>query len=169
MKQFLSKCSFVIDAYTDRLGESVAWLTTVLMILICTDVFLRYLLSSTKTWIIELEWHLFSLIFLFGAAYSLLHDQHVRVDVFYEKFSKNKKRWINIFGMTIFLIPWTIVVLQTSWDYAINSWSFREGSSQPNGLPARYVIKFCIFLGFAVLLLQAISQLIKSTVRRNKD
>lgn len=162
MKQLLIKTSNAIDVLIERIGRGTSWLTLVLMILICGDVIMRYLFNSTKTWIIELEWHIFSVLFLLGASYTLLHDKHVRVDVFYEKMSDRNKDFINAAGLLIFLIPWCLMVLSTSWDYASNSFSFRENSAQPNGLPARYIIKFFIWIGFFLLLLQGISQLIKA-------
>lgn len=139
------------------------------MILICFDVIMRYIWNSSKTWILELEWHIFSVLFLVGASYTLLHDKHVRVDLFYEKLSERKKNMINAIGMILFLTPWCIMILNTSWDYATNSLSFNEKSSQPNGLPARYVIKFFIWFGFALLLLQSLSVLIKAVIGSKKE
>ena len=159
---FLSIAKF-IDQLNTKLGNAVSWLTAVLMVIICIDVVMRYLFSSTKTWVLELEWHLFAIIFLIGAAYTLLEDKHVRVDLFYEKFSVRKKNIVNIIGVLIFLIPWSIVIIYYGYEYAINSYSFREGSPQPNGLPARYIIKSFIAIGFFLLFLQGLSVLIKSS------
>jgi TRAP-type mannitol/chloroaromatic compound transport system permease small subunit len=169
LKKTFKYISQTIDAIIDIIGRAVSWLTLVLMILICGDVIMRYLFNSTKTWIIELEWHIFSILFLIGASYTLLHDKHVRVDVFYENLSLRKKDIINAVGIILFLIPWCLMLLDTSWDYASNSFSFREKSSQPNGLPGRYVIKFFIWIGFFLLLLQGISQLIKATVATKSE
>lgn len=162
MKEALLRISSSIDTLTERIGRGVSWLSLLLMLIICVDVFLRYTLNSTKTWIIELEWHLFAILFLLGMSYTLLHDKHVRVDLFYEKLGSGRQRLINVIGILLLVLPWCLVVLDTSWDYFSNSLSFREGSPQPNGLPARYVIKSFIFTGFFLLLLQAVSQLIKS-------
>lgn len=168
MKLILHRISLFIDRFTDKSGAAISWLTAVLMIIICIDVIMRYLFSSTKTWIIELEWHLFAVIFLIGASYGLLHDKHVRVDLFYERFSTKKKKWVNMLGILIFLIPWTLVVIYYGWEYALNSFSFRESSSQPNGLPARYVIKSFIWIGFGMLLMQGVSEFIKNAVGKSK-
>ena len=169
MRNVLIGLSEVVDRLNDYIGRKTSWLTTVLMILICVDVLLRYLFSNTKTWVIELEWHLFGIIFLLGAAYTLLHDKHVRVDLFYERFSNKKKRWVNSIGMLLFLIPWCVVIIYYGFDYAANSFSFRQGSSQPNGLPARYIIKSFIALGFGLLLLQGISELIKNIYSQDRS
>ena len=168
LRKVCQQISSSIDRVIDFIGIKVSWLTTILVVLICTDVFLRYFLQSTKTWILELEWHFFAVLFLIGASYTLQHDKHVRVDLFYEKFSDRTKRFVNIAGMILFLVPWCIVVLNTSWDYFMNSYSFKEGSSQPNGLPARYIIKSFIWTGFMLLLLQGISILIKSILHRSE-
>ncbi len=133
-----------------------------LVLLIFIDVVLRYLFSQTSAWVIELEWHLFALIFLLGAAYTLKKDQHVRVDVFYTHFSPRKKAWVNLLGTILFLIPWCLIVIYTSYHYADNSFAVKEISADPGGLPARYLIKFSITIGFVLLLLQALALCLKS-------
>ncbi len=168
MSSALIKLSKAIDMLIDRLGRSVSWLTTILMVIICLDVIMRYLFSQSENWIVELEWHLFAIIFLVGASYTLLHDKHVRVDLFYEKFSSSKKDLVNFLGILLFLVPWTMVVIYYGWDYTANSFSFREASSQANGLPARYVIKSFIVVGFALLLLQGVSGLIKHSIKTDQ-
>lgn len=133
-----------------------------LVILICIDVLMRYYFSTTEKWVIELEWHIFSLIFLIGASYTFKEDKHVRVDVFYNNFSEKRKALVNLLGNIFFLIPWCIVVIYTSYQYAGVSFSYREISPDPGGLPARYIIKYAITLGFFLLLLQAISSTFSS-------
>ncbi len=146
----------------DWIGKKVAWITTFLVILICVDVFLRYLFNTSKVWIVELEWHLFALVFLLSAGYAFKHDQHVRVDLFYTRFSPRKKAWINLVGTLLFLIPWCIVIIATSTRYTYNSWLIGESSSDPGGLPARYLIKFSMVIGFVLLLYQGVLEVIKS-------
>lgn len=141
-----------------KAGELASWLSLVLVILICSDVFLRYAFSATKTWVIELEWHVFALMFLLGAAYTYRKDQHVRVDVFYQNFSEKKKAWVNLTGITFFLLPWSLILIYVSLKYFWQSWSVGETSPDPGGLPARYLIKFAISLGTFLLLMEAIRQ-----------
>ena len=141
-----------------KAGELASWLSLVLVILICSDVFLRYAFSATKTWVIELEWHVFALMFLLGAAYTYRKDQHVRVDVFYQNFSEKKKAWVNLTGITFFLLPWSLILIYVSLKYFWQSWSVGETSPDPGGLPARYLIKFAISLGTFILLMEAIRQ-----------
>ena len=94
-----------IDQINETIGRAASWLTSILVVLICYDVVMRYLVNETSAWITELQWHLFALIFLFGAGYALKHDRHVRVDLFYSKMSKRDQAWINFLGTLIFLIP----------------------------------------------------------------
>lgn len=164
MKSALLKISSAIDRTIDQTGQLVSWISLILILLICVDVFMRYFLNTSKIWMVEMEWHLFSVLFLLGASYTLLHDKHVRVDLYYENYSHERKNIVNALGIIIFVIPWCLIILTTSWDYAANSFSFSEGSPQPGGLPARYLVKSVIFLGFFLLLVQAISILIKSLV-----
>ena len=118
----------------------------------------------------ELEWHLFALIFLLSAAYTLKEDKHVRVDLFYDRFSARDKAWVNIIGTIFLLVPWCLVLLWVSFDYAYGSWMIREGSPDPGGLPARYVIKFGIGLAFVLLLIQALMLAAKSYwTLKNRD
>ena len=164
MKSSLLKISSAIDRTIDQTGQLVSWISLILILLICVDVFMRYFLNTSKIWMVEMEWHLFSVLFLLGASYTLLHDKHVRVDLYYENYSHERKNIVNALGIITFVIPWCLIILTTSWDYAANSFSFSEGSPQPGGLPARYLVKSVIFLGFFLLLVQAISILIKSLV-----
>jgi TRAP-type mannitol/chloroaromatic compound transport system permease small subunit len=151
-----------IDGLNERMGKAASWLTLVLVILVCFDVVIRYVFSNSSAWIMELEWHLFSLIFLIGAAYAFKHDRHVRVDLFYSKFSAKDKALVDLVGNVIFLIPWCVIILVYSFEYAMTSFRIGEISPDPGGLPARYLIKFAITLGIFLLLLQAIAQALRS-------
>jgi len=110
----------------------------------------------------ELEWHLFALVFLIGAGYAFKHDRHVRVDLFYAKFTPKDRALVNLIGGLIFLVPWCILIIYVSYDYAHVSFLIRETSPDPGGLPARYIIKFAITVGVSLLLLQGISSIIQS-------
>ncbi len=151
-----------IDGLNERMGKAASWLTLALVILVCFDVITRYIFSNSSAWIMELEWHLFALIFLIGAAYAFKHDRHVRVDLFYSKFSARDKALVDLVGNVIFLIPWCIIIIVYSFEYAMTSFRINETSPDPGGLPARYLIKFAITLGVFLLLLQAIAQALRS-------
>lgn len=150
-----------IDNFIAKIGKVISWLNVALILLICLDVLFRYLFSFSKNWIIELEWHMFALIFLLGSAYALQMEKHVRVDVFYQRFSERKKAIVNLIGTVIFLLPWCYLVITTSYKFFANSWYIKEGSAQPGGLPARYVIKGMIVVGFVLLIIQGISLIVK--------
>jgi TRAP-type mannitol/chloroaromatic compound transport system permease small subunit len=159
MKQILLWLRDGINALNERAGRLASWFTLLLAILICTDVFMRYGLNVTKIWVLDLKVYLFSLIFLLGGAYTLLHDRHVRVDVFYANWPPRRKAWADLLGGLLLLLPWCAVVVQVAWHYAYASYQINESSEQTGGLPALYVLKFCMFVGFGLLTLQAISSI----------
>ncbi|PHL00503.1 hypothetical protein CGL56_00590 [Neolewinella marina] len=133
-------------------------LNILLIILVVVDVLLRWFFSLTAAWVIELEWHLFSLIFLLGIPYALQQDRHVRVDLFYEKFSPADKRLVNLVGGLIFLLPWAVVLLYFSTQYAYESWLSAEGSPNPNGIPRYFPIKAVVPFSAALLILQGLAE-----------
>jgi TRAP-type mannitol/chloroaromatic compound transport system permease small subunit len=151
-----------IDKLNTKLGVISSWLTFLLVLITCYDVFTRYILNESSIGLQELEWHLFAIIFLMSAAYTLVKDDHVRVDVFYSRFSDEKKAWINFLGAVILLIPFCVLAIYTSKEFVINSFLFKETSPDAGGLPARYVIKSFIPISFIFLLLQGISLAFKS-------
>ena len=109
---------------------------------------------------IELQWYLFSLLFLLGAAYTLKHNSHVRVDVFYGRLSAKGKAWVNVLGTLLFLFPFCTLMLIMSIPSVTNSWAVFEMSPDPGGLP-RYPIKTMIPIAFMLVILQGVSMLIK--------
>jgi TRAP-type mannitol/chloroaromatic compound transport system permease small subunit len=125
---------------------------------------MRYIFQSGSIAIQELEWHVFSLIFLLGAAYTLKHDDHVRLDLLYQSRFMNdyRRAWVNFLGCLFFLIPFCILVIVSSWQFIHLSYIHNEGSPDPGGLSYRWIIKSAIPLSFILLLLQGISYSIKS-------
>lgn len=149
-----------IDQFNDWVGQISSWLSGMLVLLVLVDVLYRRLLSDTQTWIMELEWHIFALLFLFAAGYAFRHDRHVRVDLFYSKFSARDKALVNLVGGVFFLLPWSAVMIITSFVYGLDALAIGERSPDPGGLPARYLIKFAITGGFVLLFLQGISSVL---------
>jgi len=162
MFQILSLYIRFIDQLNNKIGEWVSWLSTILVLIFCYDVVNRYVFNYSNPAIFELEWHLFALIFLLGAAYTLNGDRHVRVDVFYTKFSKKQQALVNLVGGLLFLIPFCIIIIQAGVPYVRNSYLMNESSSDPGGLPYRFLIKSVIIVGFVLLLLRAVSLIFKS-------
>ena len=147
----------VVNAINEKIGVVISWLTSILVLLVCFNVFRRYVFQQSSIALSELEWHIFAVIFMLGAAYTLKDDRHVRVDVFYAKFSRRGKAWVNLFGVLLFLIPFCLIVIKGGIPYVDVSWNLNEKSSDPGGLPARYLIKSVIVAGFGLLLLQGTS------------
>ncbi|PWJ44418.1 TRAP transporter small permease subunit [Sediminitomix flava] len=162
LKKSILYFSHTIQKLNEHIGKAISWLALLLVLLICLDVFQRYVLSYSTPAIAELEWHLFAILFLIGAAYTLKHDKHVRVDVFYNRFSPKNKALVNIFGTILFLFPFAWIILKASIPYIEASYAINESSTDPGGLPARYLIKSSIFIGFTLLLLQGFSLIINS-------
>jgi len=159
---FLKKISQFIDALNEKTGLFAAWLTTLMVITVVYDVVMRYGFKKGNIAVQEMEWHIFAVVFLIGAAYSLKKDAHVRVDILYTKLSTKKKAWIDLLGTFIFLIPFSIMVIYSTSNFIESSWAVREVSPDPGGLPGRYILKAMIPAGFALLILQGISQAIKN-------
>ena len=153
----MKKLIRIIETISENSGTWTSWLTTVLVLLICYDVFMRYVFGETAIWITELEWHLFALIFLFAAGYAFKHERHVRIDLFYANWPEKRKAWVNLAGTILLLFPWCLIIIMGSYDYAMSSYQIRETSPDPGGLPARYLIKFAITIGFVLLFLQGIA------------
>jgi TRAP-type mannitol/chloroaromatic compound transport system permease small subunit len=117
--------------------------------------------NLTSNGLIEIQWYLFDLVFLLGAAYALKYDDHVRVDLFYKNQSRKIKALINIIGVFLFLVPLCGMIIYYSWGTIVNSWKIWEMSPDPGGLP-RYPIKTMIIVSMVMLIFQGISEAIKN-------
>ena len=154
-----------IDRLNDAVFSVIRWLTLIMIAVGAYNAIARYVTRATginlaSNAYFDIQWYLFSLIFLLGAAYGLNHGVHVRVDVLFAKLSARGRAWIDLVGTVCFVIPFAITMLVTAWPAVRNSWSVREASPDPGGL-ARYPIKTVILVCFSLLLLQAIAQVIK--------
>lgn len=154
-----------IDRLNDAVGKVVLWLLGVMVMVGALNAIARYLGRFTGTNLssnayLELQWYLFSIVFLMGAAYAVRHDAHVRVDVLYGQLSTRAKAIIDLCGTILFLIPFSIFMLVVSYPSVMASIRVREGSPDPGGLP-RYPIKAMVLAAFVLLLLQGISEVIK--------
>ncbi len=165
--KLVAKIAEVIEALSEWSGRAVAWLMLLMVLVISYDVAMRYLFQSGSVALQELEWHLFALIFLLGAAYTLKHDAHVRVDVFYQscRLGARGRAWIDLLGCLLFLIPFCLLVIHASLPFVENAYRMGEGSPDPGGLSHRYLLKAAIPVGFTLLLLQGIAMMIRSVQR----
>lgn len=160
LKSFIA----IIDQINDFVGRSVSWLSIGLVLLICFDVVRRFFFQRTDAWIMELEWHMFAMIFLLGAGYTLKHQKHVRVDLFYSNYDEHNKALINLVGGLVLLLPLCLLLIYISFSYARSSYLLGEGSPDPGGLPYRFVIKSMIPIGMLLLLLQGVAETARSFI-----
>jgi len=163
LKPILLKIISIIDAFTEYTGKFISIFVIILVLLVGYDVSMRYLLNSGSIAIQELEWHLFSIILLLGSAYTLKHDEHVRLDIFYSsKLINDKVRiWLDVLGTLLILLPFCLLIIISAWPFVTQAYIHNEISPDPGGLPARWLIKAAIPLGFFFLLIQGIAEALK--------
>ena len=153
-----------IDALNERIGQAVSWLALLIVLVQFLIVVGRYVFGIGSIWVQELIVYMFGFLFMLGAAYTLRHDGHVRVDIFYREAPPRSKALVNLIGSILFLIPVCALIFWVAWPYVMQSWSIWEGSQEASGIPARYLQKTAI-LGFAVLMaLQGLSMAIRSVL-----
>ncbi len=167
--RLLLRLSAAIDRVNDRIGVAIQWLVLLMVLVGAFNALARYAtrytgISLSSNAYFDLQWYMFSLIFLLGAAYGLNKDVHVRVDVLYSRLSVRGRAWIDLAGSVLFLLPFCVMMLWVSWPFVRNSWAVLEGSPDPGGLP-RYPIKTLILVSFFLLFLQGVSQTIKQIER----
>jgi TRAP-type mannitol/chloroaromatic compound transport system permease small subunit len=152
----------VLKKIISKTGKISSWFSLALVLLISTDVLLRYVFNFSTASLYEMEWHLFAIIFLLASPYTLQKNKHVRVDVFYNNFSKRTKNIIDLIGNIIFLIPFSFIIFYTSLPFVEDSYSILESSPDPGGLPYRFIIKSIIPIAFFLLMIQGILNTIKN-------
>ena len=139
------------------IGRVTAWVSILLMFVILFDVITRRFLVLGSTKLQELEWHIHSVLFLFCLGYCYLKDAHVRIDLVRERLSVRTKLWIELVGCLLFLIPYTLLVINYGIDWWYRSFSINETAASATGLPFRWIIKAALPIGFAVLLISGIT------------
>ncbi len=152
-----------IDQINDRVGRATSWLTAVMVVVTTSDVLLRYVFNTSYVFIQELEWHLFAVLFLMAAGYTHLKGNHVRVDILYTRLSPRRQALVDLVFGLLFLFPTCFLLIKSSLPFVAYSWAVLEGSPDPGGLPARYLLKAVIPVGFILIGLQGISETIKNT------
>jgi len=157
----MQRIAILLDSFCRLTGKLFSWFLVILIFEIAINVTLRYTLNITSVLSYELEWHLFASVFLLATGWALTEDRHVRVDVFYQKFKPKTQAWINLIGTVFLLLPFCIVSISESISFVLSSYTINESSPDPGGLPFRWIIKSTIPLGFFLLLLAGISQLIQ--------
>jgi TRAP-type mannitol/chloroaromatic compound transport system permease small subunit len=150
-----------IERLVDAVGRATSWLALAIVVLMATNVVLRYLFSYGSVWAQELEWHLLAPLILFAIAYAFLKGEHVRVDVMYTHFSERNKALVNMIAAALCLAIAVIIVI-LSIQYVEQSYSIGERSSDPGGLTHRWILKALIPVGFVLVALQSLAEMVKS-------
>ncbi len=151
-----------IDAFQERLGRAVSWLMLAMVLVVFTDVVSRYAFNRSSVFTQELEWWLFGMVYLLAAGYTMLHNEHVRVDIVYSKLSPRRQAWVDFALIFVMLFPSCLLILYTTWPFLKASWLVNEGSPDPGGIPGRWILKSVIVLGFVLLFVQGVSEAIKN-------
>ena len=148
----------LIDRLNMQIGRAIAWLTLAMVLLTFTIVGLRYLFDTGWIWLQESVNWMHAAVFMLAAAYTLARDEHVRVDIFYRDFSPRQKAIVDAVGVIFLLLPFSIFLIWSSWDYVAASWAIRESSREAGGLvfPLVPLLKSFIPIMAAMLTLQAI-------------
>lgn len=160
MLDALLRLSRAIDAVNVRIGKACSLLILVTIFISAGNAVVRKTLDTSSNAWLEAQWYLFSAIFLLCAAWTLIVNEHIRIDIVSNFFSQRARNWIEIIGHTLFLMPFTLVMIITSWRFFLASYRVNEQSGNAGGL-LQWPVKFLIPLGFAILFVQAISELIK--------
>ncbi|WP_372739549.1 TRAP transporter small permease subunit [Neptunomonas sp.] len=156
---FLSRLVRLLDNFSEWTGRTISWLTLLMVIITFVIVVMRYAFNTGNIALQESVIYMHSFVFLLGAAYTLKHDGHVRVDIFYRPLSERGKAWINIGGILLLLFPVAGFIGYISWEYVATSWELREGSQESGGLNFRYILKSALIAMPVLICLQGISEL----------
>ena len=156
----LLRLSALNDALNRAVGRATGWLVLVAVLISAGNAVSRKTLNLSSNAMLEIQWYLFAAVFLLCAGYTLLNKEHVRVDLVYARLSRRNQLLVEIFGTLAFLLPMVLLILVLSWPPFIEAWESGEMSSNAGGL-IRWPVKLLIPIGFLLLLLQALSELIK--------
>lgn len=158
----LLKLEQLIDRFSNLMGWIAGFLNLVMLVNVFYDAIMRYFFRTGSIAMQELEWHLFAVVFLFGMAYCLKEDGHVRVDILYDHFSPRWKAVVNIAGTLLFLLPLSVLIIEGSIWYVHESYTLNEISGDPGGLTHRWLIKAVIPASFVFLIVSAVGFVIRN-------
>jgi len=154
----------VLDEIIRRIGEYFSWFNAILVLVIILQVVLRYVFGTGLVVLEELQWHLYAVGIMLGLSYCLVQNSHIRLDLLHDRFSQRGKELVELLDHLFLLLPIIIIILIHGWEFVIDSWSVRESSDSPIGLPCRYIIKSFLLIGFGLLGTAAVSRIIRSFV-----
>lgn len=150
----------LIDALTERIGRLVIWLVLVATLISAGNALARYALGESSNAWLEIQWYLFGAMFLLAAGYTLKHNGHVRIDILYNRFGPRGQAWIDLVGGLLFLLPMAVLLAWLGWPMFLDAWHSHEMSPDAGGL-VRWPVKLLLPLGFGLLALQGIAEVIK--------
>ena len=159
-----------VDGFIISISNAVSWLALVLVVIICTSVFLRYVMGVSNLGFDELQWHIYSASFLLGFSYSTALGTHVRNDLLYNRFPEKVRLWIDLASYALLLLPFCVIAVYHSVPFAHWAWVQNEGSIDPGGLPSRWIIKSALPICFGLLAIAALSRIydIAGQIRRSR-
>lgn len=149
-----------IDGLNERVGRGLIWLVLVTVVICAGNAVVRKVFNMSSNAFLEIQWYLFSAVFLLGAAYTLKHNAHVRIDVFYSRYSPRVRAWVDMIGAVLFLLPLCLLMVWHSWPVFVSELMSGEMSADAGGL-MRWPVKLLIPLGFGLLALQGCAEIIK--------
>jgi len=152
-----SRLSTILSKVSYALGKGISWVSLLLVITVFSTVVMRYVFKQPSIMLQEMGMWFHSLIFMLGIAYTLAEDEHVRVDIFYRRFSEKNQIWVNLWGTLLLLLPLCFYLFSESWRYVGLSWRVKEASSEVGGLPDLYILKSLLLIMPVLLALQGIA------------
>lgn len=158
--RLLLSFSALIDLVNEKIGNICNWLVLLACVVSAGNAMVRYAYDTSSNAWLEVQWYMFAVIVMFGASYTLKRNEHVRVDLFYMTLSRRGQLWVDILGTLVFLLPTCAILAWLSWPFFMQSYNVFEHSSNAGGL-LRWPIKLVLPIGFALVALQGLSELIK--------
>jgi TRAP-type mannitol/chloroaromatic compound transport system permease small subunit len=158
-----SRLSFP-DKLIKTVGHTAAWLNVVLILVIITQVILRYVFHRGFVALEELQWHLYAIMIMFGLSYGIVSNSHIRLDLFHRNFSPRKKEIVELLGLLLLLMPLVVILFLHSLDFVATSYRIGERSDSPLGLPYRWIIKSIIPISMSLLAVAALSRIVRASL-----
>jgi TRAP-type mannitol/chloroaromatic compound transport system permease small subunit len=158
--QFLLRVSRAIDFLNEKVGQTVYWLVLAAVLVSAFNAVMRYTIDYSSNGWLEIQWYLYSGFFMVGAGYTLLRNEHVRIDIIASRMSPRTRAWIDVFGGVFFLLPMALIIMWLAWPVFLNSYQLHEVSPNAGGL-LRWPVKLMMPVGFFLLALQGVSEIVK--------
>jgi TRAP-type mannitol/chloroaromatic compound transport system permease small subunit len=152
--------SRAVDRLNEAIGKATIWLILIVVVISAGNAVMRFSIDWSSNSLLEIQWYLFSAIFLLCAGYVFNRNEHIRIDVIAGRLSARAQNWIDVFGIIVFMLPMVIMTMVLSWPVFMNAWNTGEMSANPGGL-IRWPVRLLMPIGFFLLLLQGLSELVK--------